>query len=62
MTATPDTLSEKLAAWEVGFVQRYGRKFTLALVVVLLAALLSGLIVRRRLDHLDLIAVLKTRE
>src|SRR5262249_49062670 len=30
--------------------------------VVLVAALISGLIVRRRLDHLDLIAVLKTRE
>lgn len=34
--------------------------FSLSVVVV--AALLSGLIVRRRLDHLDLIAVLKTRE
>ncbi len=30
--------------------------------VVLVAAVLSGLLVRRRLDHLDLIAVLKTRE
>jgi putative ABC transport system permease protein len=30
--------------------------------VVIVAAILSGLIVRRRLDHLDLIAVLKTRE
>jgi putative ABC transport system permease protein len=30
--------------------------------IVLVAALISGLIVRRRLDHLDLIAVLKTRE
>ena len=30
--------------------------------VVLVAAILSGLLVRRRLDHLDLIAVLKTRE
>ena len=30
--------------------------------VVLIAAILSGLLVRRRLDHLDLIAVLKTRE
>jgi hypothetical protein len=26
------------------------------------AAILSGLVVRRRLDHLDLIGVLKTRE
>lgn len=31
-------------------------------IVVLLAAALSGLIVRRRLDQLDLVAVLKTRE
>ena len=29
---------------------------------VLVAAALSGLAVRRRLDHLDLVAVLKTRE
>ncbi len=33
-----------------------------AVAVVLVAALLSGLLVRRRLDHLDLIGVLKTRE
>jgi putative ABC transport system permease protein len=33
-----------------------------ASVVVLVAALLSGLIVRRRIDRLDLIEVLKTRE
>jgi putative ABC transport system permease protein len=31
-------------------------------LVVIVAAILSGLVVRRRLDHLDLIAVLKTRE
>ena len=31
-------------------------------VVVLAAALLTGLVVRRRIDHLDLVAVLKTRE
>jgi putative ABC transport system permease protein len=31
-------------------------------LVVLMAAALSGLIVRRRLDQLDLVAVLKTRE
>lgn len=36
----------------------YGR----AVVVVLVAATISGLIVRRKLDHLDLIAVLKTKE
>lgn len=36
--------------------------YAFAFVVVAVAALISGLIVRRRLDHLDLIAVLKTRE
>jgi putative ABC transport system permease protein len=36
--------------------------FGFAAVVVMLATLLSGLIVRRRVDHLDLIGVLKTRE
>jgi putative ABC transport system permease protein len=33
-----------------------------ASVIVLAAALVSGLVVRRRIDHLDLIEVLKTRE
>jgi putative ABC transport system permease protein len=33
-----------------------------SVTVVVVAAVLSGLVVRRRLDHLDLIAVLKTRE
>lgn len=33
-----------------------------ALVVIVVAALFSGLVVRRKLDHLDLVAVLKTRE
>jgi putative ABC transport system permease protein len=33
-----------------------------AAVVVIVSALLSGLLVRHRLDHLDLVAVLKTRE
>lgn len=36
--------------------------FAFAFLVVTLAALASGLLIRRRLDHLDLIAVLKTRE
>jgi len=36
--------------------------FGFAALVVLLAALVSGLVVRRRIDHLDLISVLKTRE
>ena len=31
-------------------------------LVVIVAAMLSGLMVRRRLDRLDLVAVLKTRE
>ena len=31
-------------------------------LIVIAAAFLSGLVVRRRLDHLDLVAVLKTRE
>lgn len=38
------------------------RTWALAVSVVVVAALASGLVVRRRLDHLDLIAVLKTRE
>jgi putative ABC transport system permease protein len=33
-----------------------------AAAITLLAALASGLIVRRRLDHLDLVAVLKSKE
>jgi putative ABC transport system permease protein len=33
-----------------------------SVLVVLLAAIFSGLVVRRRLDQLDLVAVLKTRE
>jgi putative ABC transport system permease protein len=36
--------------------------FTIASLVVLIAALLSVLIVRRKLDRLDLVAVMKTRE
>jgi putative ABC transport system permease protein len=38
------------------------RTFGYAATAVLVAATLSGLVVRRRLDHLDLVAVLKTRE
>lgn len=38
------------------------RTWALAVSVVTLAAVSSGLVVRRKLDHLDLIAVLKTRE
>ncbi len=36
--------------------------YGVAVAVTLVSALLSGLLVRRRLDHLDLIEVLKTRE
>ena len=38
------------------------RTYAYAGTAVLVAATLSGLAVRRRLDHLDLVAVLKTRE
>ncbi len=38
--------------------ETYGR----SALVVLIAAVLSGLVVRRRLDHLDLVEVLKTKE
>jgi putative ABC transport system permease protein len=38
------------------------RTFAFAATAVTVAATLSGLAVRRRLDHLDLVAVLKTRE
>jgi putative ABC transport system permease protein len=36
--------------------------YAFASAIVIAAAVLSGLIVRRRVDHLDLIAVLKTRD
>lgn len=36
--------------------------YAFAATVVLTAAVLSGLLVRRRLDHLDLVAVLKSKE
>jgi putative ABC transport system permease protein len=39
-----------------------GRTRLFAVGVVLLSAAVSGLIVRRRVDHLDLVAVLKVRE
>jgi putative ABC transport system permease protein len=38
------------------------RTYAYAASAILVAATLSGLAVRRRLDHLDLVAVLKTRE
>jgi putative ABC transport system permease protein len=38
------------------------RTYAFAVLVVLVAGVVSALLVRRRLDHLDLIGVLKTRE
>jgi len=38
------------------------RTYALAASVVIVSACMSGLIVRHRLDHLDLVAVLKTKE
>ena len=38
------------------------RTYAFAATVVVVAAVLSGLVVRRKLDHLDLIAVLKSRD
>ena len=38
------------------------RTYVGAIVVVLLAAVAAGLLMRRRLDRMDLVAVLKTRE
>jgi putative ABC transport system permease protein len=39
-----------------------GSSYGFAAAVVIASALLSGLLVRRLLDRLDLVAVLKTRE
>ena len=38
------------------------RTYGVSALTVLLAAVLSGLVVRRKLDHLDLVEVLKTKE
>jgi putative ABC transport system permease protein len=38
------------------------RNLAWSALTVIVAAFLSGLVVRRKLDHLDLVAVLKTRE
>jgi putative ABC transport system permease protein len=38
------------------------RTYAFAVTVVLVSAVVSGLVVRRKLDHLDLVAVLKSRE
>ncbi|MGE5802239.1 MAG: hypothetical protein ACM358_08260, partial [Gemmatimonadota bacterium] len=39
-----------------------GRTYVFAVAVIIAAAAGSGLLVRRRLNRLDLVAVLKTRE
>lgn len=56
-------LSERLSAelYRIPFVIS-GRTYLFATCVVMLAALLSGILVARRIRRLDLIAVLKTRE
>jgi putative ABC transport system permease protein len=56
-------LSERLSAelYRIPFVI-HGSTFLFATFVVTAAAALSGILVARRLRHLDLIAVLKTRE
>ena len=38
------------------------RTYVFALVTIAVAAALSGLVVRRRIDRMDLVGVLKTRE
>jgi putative ABC transport system permease protein len=38
------------------------RTYAWASLVVIAASAISGLLVRRNLDHLDLVAVLKSRE
>ena len=40
----------------------YRATYGIAAVTVLTASILSGLIVRRRLDHLDLVSVLKAKD
>jgi putative ABC transport system permease protein len=40
----------------------YPETYSFAATIVLVSALLSALLVRRKLDHLDLVAVLKARE
>lgn len=47
--------------YQFPFVMESGT-FSLAAVIIFLSALISALLVRRRLHHLDLVGVLKTRE
>ena len=48
------------AYWQSDIVTRSTYGFSA--VVIIVAAFVSGLVVRRRLDHLDLVAVLKSKE
>ena len=65
------SLGKLLSAWFVSGVQSdlyripiivNDSTYAIAATVVLISAVISGLIVRRKLDHLDLVAVLKTKE
>ncbi|MCC6265714.1 MAG: FtsX-like permease family protein [Bryobacterales bacterium] len=65
------SLGKVLSAWFVSGVQSdlyripiivNDSTYAVAASVVLISAVISGLIVRRKLDHLDLVAVLKTKE
>jgi putative ABC transport system permease protein len=53
-----------LYQWELFRIPLYvsGRTYAFAATVIVVAATASGLVVRRRLNRLDLVAVLKTRE
>lgn len=64
-------LGKLLSTWFVSGVQSdlyripiivSDRTYALSATVVLISAVISGWIVRRKLDHLDLVAVLKTKE
>jgi putative ABC transport system permease protein len=60
-------IAAKLASlyqWELFRIPLVISSFTYiyAIIVVVLAAAVSALVIRRRLDHLDLVQVLKTRE
>ena len=53
-----------LYQWELFRIPLFvsGRTYAFAIAVIVVAAMASGLVVRRRLNRLDLVAVLKTRE
>ena len=71
LTLARTSVGPEGAAWYDGYQRAFtdygvhlGRSFgyAFAATVVLVSALLSGLMARRKLDRLDLIAVLKTRD